>query len=201
MTARDEPIITITGDLVALGPIRKDLLPLYQRWMNQLDTTRFLRMGIYSLEGEESWYQGVVNDRRMSYFTIYERSTMQPIGGVDLHDIDVVNRTAELGIMIGDANARGKGYGTEAVRLMCDFGFSALGLHSIMLLTFAWNVAGQKAYEKAGFQLIGRRRACRWFAGQYWDDLYYDLLAEDFESPVVRQMILDGVDIGADQQR
>lgn len=183
-----KPIITITGEKIALGPVRRDLIPLYQQWMNQLQTTRFLRMGIYSLENEEDWYQGVAKtDRDIAYFTIYELPSMRPVGGVDLHSIDRVNRTAELGIMIGEADARGKGLGTEAVRLMCDFGFHALGLHSIMLLTFAWNIAGQKAYTKAGFREFGRRRQARWFMGKYWDDIYYDLLASEFESPIIKE--------------
>lgn len=187
------PIITLSGSKIALGPIRKDLLPLYQEWMNQLDTTRFLRMGVYSRENEERWYENVARGDGISYFTIYELSTMTPIGGVDLHAIDNVNRSAELGIMIGERDARGKGYGTEAVELICDWGFNALGLNTIMLLTFEWNIAGQKAYTKAGFHEFGRRRKARWFAGRYWDDIYYDLLADEFESPMVRNMILNGI--------
>ena len=193
----NQPIITLRGHKVALGPVRRDLLPLYQAWMNQADTTRFLRMGIYSLENEESWYEGVAKGDGIAYFTIYEMATMKPIGGVDLHAIDQVNRTAELGIMIGDTESRGKGYGTEAVQLMCDWGFNAMGLNSIMLLTFAFNIAGQKAYTKAGFREFGRRRNVRWFAGRYWDDIYYDILAEEFASPGVRDMILDGVELPA----
>lgn len=189
------PVITLVGERVALGPIRHDLIPLYQRWMNHLETTRFLRMGIYSIENEEDWYRRVADGERIAYFTIYALPDYTPIGGVDLHSIDTVNRNAELGIMIGDPDARGRGLGTEAVRLMCDFGFHAMGLHSIMLLTFEWNIAGQKAYTKAGFREFGRRRQARWFAGRYWDDIYYDLLASDFVSPVVRQRILGDLPI------
>ena len=199
MPADSQPIITLEGTSIALGPVRKDLLPLYQTWMNQLETTRFLRMGVYSLENEETWYDNASRGADITYFTIYTVPDYRPIGGVDLHNIDQVNRAAELGIMIGEADARGKGFGTEAVKLMCDFGFNALGLNNIMLQTFEFNVAGQKAYAKAGFRELGRRRKTRWFAGRYWDDIFYDLLAEEFESPAVRKMILAGVDIPADQ--
>lgn len=198
MEQTHQPIITLTGEKIALGPIHKDLIPLYQQWMNQLDTTRFLRMGVYSLENEEAWYENVARGDETVYFTIYEKSTMQPIGGVDLHAINRNDRTAELGIIIVAADARGKGYGTEAVQLMCDFGFNTLGLNNIMLLTFEFNVAGQMAFTKAGFREFGRRREVRWFAGRYLDDIYYDLLAEEFESPLVRNMILDGVHFPVD---
>ncbi len=195
MPADSRPIITLQGEKIALGPIRKDLLPHYQAWMNQLGTTRFLRMGVYSRENEENWYEHVAKGESISYFTIYELPSYLPIGGVDLHGIDRENRSAGLGIMIGETDARGKGYGTEAVKLMCDFGFNALGLNNIMLLTFAWNIAGQKAYTKAGFREFGRRRDARWFAGRYWDDIYYDLLTDEFDSPVVRKMILEGIEL------
>ena len=197
MPADSQPVITLKGSSIALGPIRKDLIPLYQTWMNQLETTRFLRMGVYSLENEESWYESVARGTDISYFTIYELPHYRPIGGVDLHSIDRVNRSAELGIMIGEPDARGKGYGTEAVKLICDWGFNALGLNNIMLLTFAWNIAGQKAYTRAGFREIGRRRQARWFAGQYWDDIYYDLLADEFESTVVLPTVLAGIEMPA----
>lgn len=204
MQDQTQPITTVIGERIALGPIRKDHLPLYQQWMNQLETTRFLRMGVFSYENEEDWYARMARSEKLVYLTIYSYPDLRPIGGTNLFDIDYANRTAELGIMIGDTASRGKGLGTEAVQLMCDFGFNALGLNNIILMTFEWNVAGQRAYEKAGFREIGRRRQSRWFAGRYWDDIYYDLLASEFESPVVRDLILDGIHLpengnGADQ--
>jgi diamine N-acetyltransferase len=186
------PIITIEGDKIALGPIRRDLLPLYQAWINDLSVARFLASRPMSLDEEITWYDGVVKNARMVYFTIYERPSYRPIGGVDLHGIDVRNRSAELGIMIGERDARGRSLGTEAVRLVCDYGFNVMELNSIWLLTFGWNVAGQKAYVKAGFREFGRRRQARFFDGRYWDDIYYDVLREEFESPVVRRIMTEG---------
>lgn len=195
MQDQTQPIITISGEKVALGPIHRGVLEINHRWINQLETTRFLEMRPISLESEEAWYESVAKGDDLVYFVIYEASTMRPIGGVNLHNVNKMHRRAEFGIMIGEENLRGKGYGTEAVQLMCDYGFNALGLNNIMLMTYEFNVAGQRAYEKAGFKEIGRRRQARWFAGRYWDDIYYDLLASEFESPVVREMILDGISI------
>lgn len=195
MPDQSQPIITVSGDKVALGPIHRGLIDINHRWINQLETTRFLQMGVMSLEAEENWYESISKSTDVVYLAIYEATTMQPVGGVNLHNINKEHRKAELGIMIGERSLRGKGYGTEAVRLMCDFGFNAIGLNSIMLLTSGWNIAGQRAYEKAGFKEIGRRREARWFAGRYWDDIYYDILASEFESPVVREIILEGIEL------
>lgn len=191
--SQPRPVITIEGERVALGPIRRDLIPLYHAWINDLSTTRFLRMSPLTIDEEIAWYDQAVKDDRAAFFTIYELPDFRPIGNIDLHRIDRFDRSAELGIMIGEHNARGRGLGTEAVRLICDYGFNALGLNNIMLITFGWNIAGQKAYEKAGFREIGRRRKARWFDGRYWDDIYYDLLSDEFESPVVRNLLIDGL--------
>ena len=187
------PIITVEGEMVALGPIRRDLVPLFQAWINDLSVSRFLRSWPMSLDQEIAWYEGVIKDTQMAFFTIYELPHYRPVGGLDLHQIDLKNRRAELGIMIGERDARGRGLGTEAVRLVCDYGFNVLELNSIMLLTAGWNIAGQKAYVKAGFREFGRRRQADFFGGRYWDDIYYDLLREEFESPVLRRKMLEGL--------
>jgi len=191
------PVITVEGDKVALGPIRRDLIPLYHRWITDLSTNRFLlaRSASMTLDAEIEWFDGVSKQSNIAMFTIYELPDYRPIGNVDLHKIDATNRSAELGIMIGEANARGRGLGTEAVRLVCDIGFNVLELNSISLVTFGWNVAGQKAYLKAGFREIGRRREARWFDGRYWDDIWYDLLRSEFESPVVRRIMTEGLPV------
>jgi RimJ/RimL family protein N-acetyltransferase len=189
------PLITVEGERVALGPIRRDLVPLYHAWINDLAVTRFLRSWPMSLDQEFEWYEGMSKKNDMAFFTIYELPSHRPVGGVDLHAIDMRNRTAGLGIMIGERDARGRGLGTEAVRLICDYGFHVLELHSIMLITFGWNIAGQRAYAKAGFREFGRRRQARYFDGRYWDDIYYDLLREDFDSPVLREKMQEGLDL------
>ena len=75
-------------------------------------------------------------------FTIYERETLRPIGTPGLHEVTYRNRTATFGIIIGEPERRGKGYGTETTRLMLDYAFTVLGLHNVMLILFEFNVAG-----------------------------------------------------------
>ena len=61
-----------------------------------------------------------------------------------------------------------------------DYGFNALDLHSIWLTTYEFNAAGRKAYARAGFKEVGRRRQCRFQAGRFWDEIHLDILAEEF---------------------
>jgi diamine N-acetyltransferase len=187
----EQPIINMTGEKVALGPIRRDLLPLYQRWINDFEATRTLavRLAPMTMEAEDAWYEQASKSEDGVQMTIYERASMRPIGNTDLRHIDHYHRTAEFGILIGEKECWGKGYGTEATRLMLDYGFTALGLHNIMLTAFSFNERGLRAYTRSGFREIGRRREAFRLAGQVYDVVYMDCLASEFESPLLRRVL------------
>jgi diamine N-acetyltransferase len=181
-TTPDPPVINITGNLVALGPIRQDLVPTYLRWLNDFSMLRTLGQPPrpMTLEQEQAWYDDAAKSSGMYSFTIYEVATWTPIGNTSLMDVDWRNRTAEFGILIGEADARGKGYGTEVTSLMLDFAFTALGLHSLFLRVHEYNLAGQRAYQKAGFKEFGRRREVQRMGDRRWDIIYMDALAAIF---------------------
>jgi RimJ/RimL family protein N-acetyltransferase len=176
------PVITIQGELVALGPMRRDLIPLYHAWINNLETTQYLDVGgmVLTLDEEMAWFERLVKDQSSRALTIYHLPSYRPIGIVNLLHIDHRHHRAAMGIMIGEPAERGKGLGTEAVELILDYGFNALDLHSIWLVTYEFNHAGRAAYRKAGFQEAGRRRECRYHAGRYWDEIHMDILASEF---------------------
>jgi RimJ/RimL family protein N-acetyltransferase len=186
----ERPVLSIEGELVALGPLRRELLPLYQRWINDLGTARTLDLPPQpmTIEKEQDWYDQYSRAENSVPFTIYERETLRPIGNTGLDGVDHRNRTATFGIVIGEPDCRGKGYGTETTRLMLDFAFTALGLHNVMLMVFEFNPAGIRTYEKAGFREIGRRRKSRMMGGRLWDDVYMDCLSSEFESPVLHRI-------------
>lgn len=183
----DQPIVNIMGNLVALGPIRRDLIPLYQRWINQFDMVRTLAVPPLpaTLDAETSWFDSMAESTSTVMFTIYERDGWQPVGNVSLASIDFRNGTAVFGIAIGEQRARGKGYGTEATMLALDYAFTALGLHNVMLTVYEFNLAGIRTYEKSGFRELGRRRQARFMGGRFWDEIYMDCLSSEFESPVL----------------
>jgi RimJ/RimL family protein N-acetyltransferase len=142
-----------------------------------------------SLEAETAWFDRSATGSDV-IFTVYEKATWRPVGNADLRQIDYRHRSASFGIMIGEPSSRGKGYGTEVVRLVLDYAFTGLGLHNVLLTTFEFNFAGRRAYEKAGFKVIGRRRQVRWLAGRWWDEIYMDCLATEFTSPVLGSILV-----------
>lgn len=188
----DPSLLNIIGDKVALGPHRRDLLPLYLTWINDFEATRTLALGLRPVTWEEElvWYEHISTpDPSTVYFTVYERHTMRPIGNTDLRQIDHLHRTAEFGILLGAKDCWGKGYGTETTALMLDYGFTGLGLHNIMLRVFAFNARGIRAYTRAGFRVIGRRRQAHRFGGRAYDVIYMDCLASEFQSPVLHRLL------------
>lgn len=182
-----QPLITLSGPTVLLGPPHREILPLWVRWDNDLalsilsgDSAR--PRTPESTEAEYVLYSGGTRPDWV-LFVIYERATLRPIGIVELTDINLAHRTALFGIRIGEADCWGKGYGTETAFLVLDYAFRALGLHNVMLDPFAYNERAIRSYAKAGFKDIGRRRQAHRIGAHAYDIVLMDCLASDFHSP------------------
>ncbi len=176
--------VTIIGEQVALGPLRRDLVPLYARWVNDFGTQRTLGADPLprGLDMVTDHYDRFTARADYAQFTIYQRDPWQPVGITELQAIDRHHGTADFAIFIGEANLRGRGYGTEATRLLLDYAFNALGLRSVALRVYEYNLAGIRAYRRAGFRPSGRQRQCHWLGGRFWDAIHMECLAEDFVS-------------------
>ena len=189
----EQPIVNIVGERVALGPLRRDLIPLYQRWRNDFWVQRTFGdlPAPVTLEQRTKWYEAQTETGTGAHwFTIYELAAWRPIGTTDLFNIDYRFRVCQFGMLIGEADARGKGYGTEVTRLMLDYAFTALGLNNVMLIVAEYNLAGRRAYEKAGFKEFGRRRQSDILNGVVYDEVYMDCVAGEFESPALGRVFV-----------
>jgi RimJ/RimL family protein N-acetyltransferase len=169
----------LTGERIYLSPVDTADAEMFTKWLNDIEITRNLGMSHMqtTLSGE------IKSLERLAQEQVYSIVTLEGdrlLGNCGLHGIDEVNCTAELGIFIGEKADHGKGYGTEAIRLLLDYGFHILNLNNIMLKLFSYNTAGYRCYCKCGFQEIGRRRNARRIGGQYYDEIYMDILAEEF---------------------
>jgi len=192
MTDRhDAPIINIRGEKVGLGPLDAAMVPAFTRWINDFETLRTLGAEPRPMTAteEERWYQQVVGKDDVVFFAIYDLADMALVGSTNLHSVNHRHRTCEVGIAILDPDRRGRGLGTEAVRLITDYAFHALDMHNVQLSVLAFNEAGIRAYRRAGFQEYGRRRQAIVHNRQRWDLVYMDVLASEWESPVMRQMM------------
>jgi RimJ/RimL family protein N-acetyltransferase len=185
-----DPVLTLVGDLVALGPAHKGILQLLWKWENDLELSVLTGDPVHPLtpEGIDALYERYArNDPAHASFVIYDRATMRPIGTIGLPNINHAHRTAELGVGIGEKDCWGKGYGTEATRLILDYAFTVLGLHNVMLRVFSYNERAIRAYKKVGFKEIGRRRQAQRIGGQAYDVVYMDCLSTDFSGSALER--------------
>lgn len=189
----NEPLLTIRGEKVGLGPIRKDLAETYARWINDLRVNRTLGVASapMTIEAEHEWLNSALTSKE-PIFTIYELVTMRPVGNTELHDVDHSSGTASFGLVIGEVDDWGKGYGTEATRLMLNYGFDVLGLHNIDLFVFSHNPGAIRAYERAGFKQIGVRRGARKVGRERYDVVYMDALADEIEPSYLHRLMQSG---------
>jgi len=186
--AQEKPIINIVGVKVALGPFHKGLLPLFTKWDNDFDVCFLSGDPLRPVMKEEieTYYENHSKEeqRNRVQFVIYKQATLQPIGLTDLRRMDYRNGTAEFGIGIGEKDCWDKGFGTEATILMLDYGFTILGLHNILLETYSYNERAIKAYLRAGFRIIGRRREAHRWGNKLYDDVIMDCLSTEFHNPI-----------------
>ncbi len=190
----EQVVINMVGEKVALGPLQRELVPLYHRWDNDFGVLRTLSIPRpSSLEEAYATYDAQIaseRDHESAYFTVYERTMLVPIGLSYLFDINYRDRTADFIVLIGEDRYRGRGFGTEATSLTLDYAFTAVGVHNVFLQVWEFNTAAFRAYEKAGFRECGRRHQSKWMGGRLWDRIYMECLASDFKSPLLEQVLL-----------
>jgi RimJ/RimL family protein N-acetyltransferase len=177
----DDIILIMRGESVGLGPLRRDHLQDYLRWINDLQVTRTLGAPRRPMtaELETAWLDGALMSSDPS-FTIYELATMRPIGNTTLR-VEGDSGCAEFGLMIGEKDVWGRGYGSEVTRLMLGYAFDVLGLYNVMLRVYANNPRAIGIYERAGFRRIGVRRGALKVGRRRVDEILMDAVADEFE--------------------
>lgn len=181
----DERDVFIRGNNIVLKALsERDVLESgWYGWFNSEEATEFVQQRYFpnTLQKQLEFYRsGIANSSTKIQLGIVPNGTNTIVGVVSLSGIDFLNRKAEFGIMIGDNAARGKGYGTEACRLIVTHAFKRLSLNKIYLGVHAEHTAAIHSYEKVGFVQEGRLREDILMNGRYVDTVIMSLLAKDF---------------------
>jgi diamine N-acetyltransferase len=180
----DRPFL-VTGERAALGLLRREHVPDITVWFNDPEIKRGLaHRGVVSEDGTVKWYEKAVEEGRSNRptevaFAIHAADDGALVGICGLEGIDHNFSRAEFGIYIG--TRRGEGIGTDATRLALDWAFTVIGLHNVLLEVADFNEAAIRAYERAGFKTIGRRRDSIRALGRRWDTILMDATAAEFE--------------------
>lgn len=187
------PLPMIRGERIYLRPAERSELPAFVRWLTDAEVTDGLGIRApMSLAMEEKWFEGMVERQGRSdyHFVICLLDGNRPIGTAGLHGLDLENGHAEFGISIGEKSEWNRGYGTDALHAICDFGFGQLRLERIDLHVYPENARAIRSYEKAGFRHEGRLRHARFAEGRHSDVLLMALLRDEWlamDRPTGRQ--------------
>ena len=148
----------MTGEKVYLSPVSTDDTDIFMKWVNDPEiahTTTFYTQ-IISLTQEKEIVESLAKSGNT--FSIVTLENDAVIGNCSFFRIDETNRNAEIGIMIGEKDFQGKGYGTDALRLLVKFGFENRNYNNICLHVYSFNKGAVACYKKVGFKQQGIRR-------------------------------------------
>lgn len=169
------------GKNVRLRPIRREDSALLYKWI--VDRELLILNSSYmpvSKPDHEAWIESMLTKRSdLVLFVIEDIVEDHAIGTCQLVNINWVHRNAELQIRIGDNESQSRGLGSEAIKLLVNFGFKDLNLHRLHLHVFATNERAIRAYEKCGFVREGLLREAAHINGEFVDVLYMGLLRSE----------------------
>ncbi|MEG0254217.1 MAG: GNAT family protein [Vagococcus sp.] len=134
----------------------------------------------FSLEQIEGHILHCQGDDSRYDFAICLKASDEMIGELSVVDIEVENESAAFRISMLSLQLTGKGYGTEAIKLVVDFVFNKLNLNRLQLEVYSHNPKGIRAYEKAGFVYEGRRRQVLKIRNEFSDEIIMAILKEDY---------------------
>lgn len=158
-------------------------LAAFRRWYSDPEVARLTRYqdGPMGNDEIERFFQVRALGPSSMAMAIFIRDGDRLIGSCAFSQVDGDNGSALFHITIGEHDAWGHGYGTEATRLMVEHAFSKLGLHRVTLSVFAFNERAISSYRKVGFVLEGRSREAIWRDGRWWDELHMSVLDREWE--------------------
>ena len=172
----------LIGERVYLRPLDEADLDRCLGWINDPEVISTLgRRFPMSATLEREWLTGQYKSEKALSLAIVVKDGDRHIGNCGFNDIDYVNRKAVFGILIGEKDQWGKGYGPEAARLIVDYGFNQLNLHRISLTVYSNNPRAIRSYEKVGFVHEGTLRESYFRDGHYHDTLIMTILKSEWK--------------------
>jgi len=175
---------SLTGSRVVLRRHSPANLSAFLRWYSDAEVARLTRYqdGPMRPEEIERFFTARALGPESLSLAVHVRETDRLIGTCALSQLDSDNGSALYHITIGEKDAWGHGYGTQATQLMLDHAFGTLNLHRIALSVFAFNERAIRSYLRCGFVIEGRAREAIWREGSWWDDVSMSVLKGDWEA-------------------
>lgn len=175
----------LRGELVHLTvEDPKTLAEPTSRWSRDSEFWRLMDISTarpYSTRQTLNWFEKDLEPAPNSFFfSVRTNAHDRLIGDVELDGICWQHQDAFVGIAIGEREFWGKGYGTDAMRVLLRFAFTELNLRRVTLSVFEYNPRAIRSYEKVGFVHEGRERGVIERSGRRWDVLSMGILRQEW---------------------
>lgn len=181
--SESKPVVFLEGERIYARPLELGDLERCRRWINDPETRATLANYLPLNESaERKWIEGCADPASEINLAIVLKDGNRHIGNMSLRGFRWKDRAAEFGIMIGEADCRGQGYGREATGLILKYAFETLNLNRVQLGVYSHNTAGIRAYEAVGFVREGVQREHNIVQGGYVDHVMYSILAREYFS-------------------
>jgi RimJ/RimL family protein N-acetyltransferase len=174
----------LDGTLVVLRPHVPENLKAFERWYSDSDVARLTRYqdGPMRRDEIERFFAARVVGPDSLALAVHVQGTERLIGTCAFSQLDGDNGSALYHITIGEKDVWGRGYGTEATRLMLEHAFTTLSLHRVALSVFEFNQRAIRSYRRVGFQVEGRAREAIWREGRWWDEITMSILEPEWRA-------------------
>jgi RimJ/RimL family protein N-acetyltransferase len=174
----------LTGANIVLRFYRSGDAESIHRWKQDPETTRWMGRRFRdpsNLDATGASLEAVIRGERRDavFFAIADRATGDYRGGIDLTDVDLIDRNAVLSLVV-DPEHRGRGIAGEAVALLLAHAFGTMKLHKVSLNVYEANQPAVRCYQRAGFRPEGRIRDHAFLDGRYHDLLAMGILETEW---------------------
>ncbi len=173
-----------SGELVRLGALLPEHMTSLAEWENDADVQRLIDgrpIRPQTPTQRDEFYKNVSKEHNYP-FAIFTLEDGRLIGQGGILWPDVKNRSGRLPVVISDPQSRGKGYGTDVIRILVNYAFCELNFNRLEIDLLAFNEAGVRAYEKAGFVRELTRRQAVFRDGAYQDSYLLAILRRDWKA-------------------
>ena len=154
----------------------------YEKWLNDQENTVYMGSGKFpvTVDSLKKYVENFAGNQNGMLLGIFLKGKDEHIGNITLQQINWKDRNGEVGVIIGDKEQWGKGYATDAIKLVAEHAFKKLNLHKIYAGVVDGNMGSKKAFKKVGFKEEAVLREHFYLNGEYQDCSRLGLLASEY---------------------
>jgi len=151
----------LEGKRIYLMPMSAKHAEIFMKWVNDPEVNRYM-VGIkppQKVEEEIEWVKKIQKDPNEEVWSIFIKENDKLIGNVGFHELDNKDKNLRIGIVIGEKDEWGKGYGTEVFKVATKYLKKEKGAVKVNLTCHVNNIGAHKVYKKSGFEVKGKKKA------------------------------------------